>query len=552
MKFINWIAVVVASVSLLVSCEDRKPDEGQEEKTPEISVTPAAPTAIASSGGKVTLSLKANRDWTLGQVPEWLTVSPVSGTASLYKQDIIVEAAENTGGAREAVLKFSIEDAAVEVTIKQRHPFGSDAPENAIFFESFESSIGNFEIEDVKVPEQMSFVWEHSSQYKCMKGTAFDNPSNYESESWLVSPLIDLSGYEDAYLTFEHAGGYFGTPSEEATVWIAEEGGEWEQFTIDSDDYPTSWTFITAGNWDLEQFAGEKIKIGFKYSSTSTKAGTWEIRNVAVLYGKYEEVTIPPIDPVKTTWMELPATDDETLEYHAHRFSMNNQIYRNYSFAWSQKDLVSLWVAYPLNRTYTNKVVQRATDAWKYDPILGKEKSSAPFSHYAGDYARGHLLPSADRLCCKDANRQTFYGSNIVPQLNEHNEGIWVNLENLERDIANASDTTYVVTGCVIGDSPVETTDSDGKKINVPSAYFKAFLRYEKGAETEWAGAAFYTEHKDYGGAKSDLKAVSMSIDKLEEKTGIDFFVNLVDKLGKDAADAVEAGNPSENSVWGL
>ena len=228
---------------------------------------------------------------------------------------------------------------------------------------------------------------------------------------------------------------------------------------------------------------------------------------------------------------------------------MDDQIYRNYSFAWSQKDLVSVWIAYPLNKTYTQKNVDR-TDAWAYDPVLGKKLSSAPFSYYAGDYARGHQLPSADRLCSTSANKQTFYGTNIVPQLNEHNEGIWSNLEGKVREIANSSDTTYVVTGCVVEGSEEITTDSDNKNMTVPVAFFKALLRYQKGAKTEWTGAAFYTEHKNY--TNKDLKAISMSIDELEELTGIDFFVNLPAKVGADTASAIESTDPTTISILGL
>ena len=61
----------------------------------------------------------------------------------------------------------------------------------------------------------------------------------------------------------------------------------------------------------------------------------------------------------------------------------------------------------------------------------------------------------------------------------------------------------------------------------------------------------FYTEHKDYGSSKSDLKAVAMSIDALEEKIGLDFFPNLYAKLGKAKADEVEAQDPKTAAVWG-
>lgn len=557
MNWRNWIHAILASIFISVSCLvyvscDQPDDDPVVEKEASIKVVPSEPTPFSASGGELTLNLTANVDWMVTDVPQWLTVTPDSGAGSNYKQPLVITVAPNEGGLREAVLKFVAKDASVSVKFTQNHGFGPDAPANAVFYEAFTSSIGQFEIEDVKVPQELKCVWEFSSQYKCMKATAFNNPSNYESESWLISPEINLSGVSASYLTFEHAGGYFGTASKEATVWVSKNGGEWEQLVIDNADYPTSWTFITAGNWDLSSYADSKIKIAFKYSSSAKKAGTWEVRNVAILSGTPTDSNTPAVDPTKTAWMEMPATDDENLEYHAHQFQMNGKTYRNYSYGWSQKDLVSVWIAYPLSEDYLKKNVDR-TDAWNYDPYLGSEKSSAPFSGFAGDYARGHQLPSADRLCSKQANNQTFYGTNIAPQLNEHNEGIWANIENYVRNtVAAKSDTTYVVTGCVVEGSQIIEKDSDGKDITVPVAFYKAVLRYKKGDAAEWAGMAFYTEHKNYAGANSDLKAVAVSIDDLEEKTGFDFFVNLIDKIGKDEAEAIEAQDPKDVALWNL
>ena len=549
MNWRNWIHAIFASLFIFLSCTEIPDDNPVVEKEAKIKISPSDPTPFSASGGELSFNITSNVDWMVTEVPEWLTVSPDFGSGSNYKQPVTITAASNDGGLREAVLTFVANEASVSVKITQNHAFGADAPANAVYFESFTSSIGKFEIKDVKVPKELKCVWEYTSQYKCMKATAYNNPSNYESESWLISPEINLSNVPASYLTFEHAGGYFGTASEEATVWVSRDGGEWEQLIINKDDYPTNWTFISAGNWDLTEYSGSKIRIAFRYTSTLKKAGTWEVRNVAILSGNLVSTEIPVVDPTKTSWMELPAMDDENLEYHAHRFLMKDEIYRNYTYGWSQKDLVSVWIAYPLCKTYTEKNVER-TDAWGYDPFLGKEKSSAPFSGYAGDYARGHQLPSADRLCIKDANKQTFYGTNIAPQLNEHNEGIWANLENHVRSIANASDTTYVVTGCLVDGATEFSTDSDGKTITIPVAFYKAVLRYEKGAETEWSCAGFFTEHKKYD--NNSLKAISMSIDELEEKTGFDFFVNLVDKVGKDKADALEAQNPADVALWKL
>lgn len=252
-------------------------------------------------------------------------------------------------------------------------------------------------------------------------------------------------------------------------------------------------------------------------------------------------------DLSSTGWLELPAMDNPNLGYYTHNFKMNGKTYRNYSFGWSQKDRVALWVAYPLCKLYTNGSAGR-TNAWALDPLLGDD-SAAPFGGYAGDYARGHQLPSADRQCCYEANAQTFYGTNMTPQLNAHNEGIWADLEGKVRGYANTSDTTYVVTGVIVSASSKVEKDSYNNKVTVPDAYFKAVLKYSKSSTLgTWNAAAFYLEHRAYSGSVG--KEHSMSIDELEEMTGIDFFVNLPDKIGAEQAAKIEAADPANSSVW--
>ena len=253
------------------------------------------------------------------------------------------------------------------------------------------------------------------------------------------------------------------------------------------------------------------------------------------------------VDLTKTGWLELPAMDDPALGYYSHSFKMDGKSYRNYSFGWSQKDRVALWVAYPLCKLYTNGNVGR-TDAWALDPLLG-EDSAAPFGGYAGSYARGHQIPSADRQCCYDANAQTFYGTNMTPQLNDHNEGIWADLEGKVRGWADTSDTTYVVTGVTVSASSKKERDSYGNSVTIPDAYFKAVLKYNKASTfAPWTAAAFYLEHRAYSG--SITKSHSMSIDELEEITGIDFFVNLPAKVGEEQAAKLEAADPASSSAW--
>lgn len=321
--------------------------------------------------------------------------------------------------------------------------------------------------------------------------------------------------------------------------------GEWNLFLVD-DGEEVDWALL-----DATSGKGSKDKIMLSYDANDSEVS----RRLTVVLDDGKRLAysndLVQLASGQKAWLELPEINDPDLGYYSHSFEMNGSTYRNYSFAWSQKDRVAIWVAYPLCRLYTNGSVGR-TNAWAQDPLLG-DLSSAPFGGYGGSYARGHQLPSADRLCCAEANQQTFYGTNLTPQMNAHNEGIWQSLESKVRVIANNSDTTYVVTGCVVEGSTNTTVDSDGKKMTIPKAYFKALLRYGKSSTIgEWTSAAYYLEHKSYpkvdGGY--DLKAVSMSVDRLEEMTGIDFFVNLPAKVGEDQAARVEAQDPKNSSMW--
>ena len=332
--------------------------------------------------------------------------------------------------------------------------------------------------------------------------------------------------------------------------------GDWTLELVSEDGVAIDWARL-----NVTSGTGNKSNIQLSYDSNAEQASrtlvlfldngaksvSCKMTQQALGAAPEPEEPDAPTDLEKTKWLELPAMNNSALGYYSHSFKMNGNTYRNYSFGWSQKDRVALWVAYPLCKLYTNGSAGR-TNAWAMDPLLG-DNSAAPFGGYCGDYARGHQLPSADRQCCYDANAQTFYGTNMTPQLNAHNEGIWSSLENKVRNIANSSDTTYVVTGVVVSASGKKEKDSYGNSVTVPDAYFKVLLRYSKSSTLgQWNAAAFYLEHRSY--SESLGKEHSMSVDELEKKTGFDFFVNLPAKVGADQAAKIEATDPANVALW--
>ena len=155
-------------------------------------------------------------------------------------------------------------------------------PTDAIFFESFAAGKGDFTIDDKTLPEGLTYVWYEDTQYKNMKASAFKDEVKYATESWLISPEVDLTSVTAAYLLFEHTGKHFGTMADEATVYARKAGGEWAKLTIPTYMSGNDWTFVSSGAIDLKDYVGGKMQFAFKYVSTSNAAGTWEINNVCV------------------------------------------------------------------------------------------------------------------------------------------------------------------------------------------------------------------------------------------------------------------------------
>lgn len=246
-------------------------------------------------------------------------------------------------------------------------------------------------------------------------------------------------------------------------------------------------------------------------------------------------------DPI-CKWMELPETKDDSKLFFTHYMTSSSSRVRNYSYYWDVESLVAIWVAYPLNERLVGSGSR--TDEWGLDPKLSRDMQPVLYKGYRGGYDRGHQLPSADRLA-RNANIQTFYGTNMTPQMGSLNQSGWAALEGSVRDWSRQFDTLYVVTGCTVEGSKNVAFDNDGKAVTVPTAYFKALLGYQKiptvgiaPATGGYTGIAFYYTHEAYSG---DYMAKSMTIDALENEVGIDFFVNLPSAIGETLADKVES-----------
>lgn len=257
-------------------------------------------------------------------------------------------------------------------------------------------------------------------------------------------------------------------------------------------------------------------------------------------------------DATKCGWLELPETKSGDGQRWAwHSMTTGSKRVRNYSFYWSGTEHLALWVAYPLNKGLIGGGSR--TNQWDiFDPLIPKSEQANTWNGgFGSGYDRGHQLPSADRLYL-DGNIQTFYPTNMTPQRTQFNQNIWARLEGTVRSWANslnsATDTLYVVTGCVVnGSTSSLQAGSSGPYVTVPTAYYKALLRYSR--SSGYSGCAIWLDHETDRSTvdKRDM----MSIAALEERLGIDLFVNLPAKVGDAKAAEIEAKAPTVNT-WPL
>ena len=170
------------------------------------------------------------------------------------------------------------------------------------YAESFATAIGDkFSINNVELGG-LKFVWIQDPTYGCMKASGYNN-APVATESWLISPNINLTSATEPELKFEHCHKFAGTLTEELTLWISTDGGNnWTPIEIPTYGTNNDYNFVK-NTISLKAYAGQKVKIAFKYLSSTAYAGTWEVRNFSVA----EKVEEKPVEVVAGSYHKLTA-----------------------------------------------------------------------------------------------------------------------------------------------------------------------------------------------------------------------------------------------------
>jgi endonuclease G len=183
-------------------------------------------------------------------------------------------------------------------------------------------------------------------------------------------------------------------------------------------------------------------------------------------------------------------------------------------------------IGYAVNYNYNTKVAHYVVEHVTVDHLVKnaprkddfREDPEVPAQHrqtladYTGmGFDRGHVAPAADMTFDAQAMSESFYLTNMMPQVPGNNRGIWKYLEENVRYWAQVKGEVYVITGALFEGQPKMMN-----KVAIPSHVYKIVIDPKTGKQIAYL---FINE-------KLDPKLIdnySVSVELIEQKTGINF-----------------------------
>jgi len=191
----------------------------------------------------------------------------------------------------------------------------------------------------------------------------------------------------------------------------------------------------------------------------------------------------------------------------------------HYSLSYVEKYEQAEWVAYELTKKSIQVPNVPRAKRFEDDPLVSTR--SETFYDYKGSgYSKGHLAPAGDMAFSKEAMEESFFMSNMSPQVIPFNGGVWNELENLVRDWAYKNKRLIVVTGPVFSNGMKKIKGG----VAVPGEYYKVLLDFDN---PDQKAIGFILPNKK---SSQPMQDFAVSVDEVERRTGLNFFDNLMDE----------------------
>lgn len=267
-----------------------------------------------------------------------------------------------------------------KITVSYGEGGGEVTPpaEGTLFESTFADGIGDFTIDNVTLPEGLTYVWNHDS-YGYMKASAYKGGC-LAADAWLISPKFNLSAVTKLNLSFDHCVNKFASAEvakEQVSVAVRVDGGAWQTVTVPTWSENNGWAMVNSGDIDLNAYLGKTIEIGFHYTSTTESAGTWEVKNFKLTGEGTLTTEAPEVKPTEVA--NIKAFLDGKDTNVTYKFtSLVTVVYQNGQRLFVQDATGSLLIFGNVGQTYAKGDVIPAGFTGKYALFGGAAQLSSP------------------------------------------------------------------------------------------------------------------------------------------------------------------------------
>ena len=192
------------------------------------------------------------------------------------------------------------------------------------------------------------------------------------------------------------------------------------------------------------------------------------------------------------------------------------------------------WVLHKISTNILDGKVGRTND-FRIDPLvksgsaeekdyfLKTKKENGKYNYDGFGYDRGHLAPSADFRWSKKALSESYYYSNMSPQLPTFNRERWAELESLIRGYVYDNKSDLIVYTGPILNLNLKKVPRSVNGVSIPEQFFKVVIDFK----AKKAIAYLMSQEK----SNYPIEYYATTIDEIEALTGIDFLHQLDDEI---------------------
>lgn len=252
----------------------------------------------------------------------------------------------------------------------------------------------------------------------------------------------------------------------------------------------------------------------WRYARRLLLVGSWALLIVAILLAVLHWGVV---GARRSLDLELGARLRDSLEVVKLPARTPNQVlrYDGFTVYFNKKWHVPNCAVYELTRHEAQGSLARTGSFVADSAVAG---CARPWDYTLSGYERGHIVPAGDMRWSRRAMQASFVMTNVCPQAKALNQGGWSKLEDKVRSWAVRDSALIVVAGPVL--TPGMATIGS-RHVAVPKRFFKVVLAPY--ARPMRAIGFIYPNAK----ASGPLRRYAVSVDRVEQVTGYDFFTAL-------------------------